>query len=391
MQVEKLHWYSSYTFPKSQFDFVGHNFKQLFVNASNYGVLGLSRGRDHFLLVSRATDDGTVLHEARITDGYEHPLSSEITNIKFLTHFNASLCGSLYPGHLEQLAVACPSLQQLNLARSVNCLRKLQGLHAIASCCQKLASLNILGFSVEEVENCVQLWKILADLQLSSLAIEFCCLQCFEEDQTKEIIIGLHKKCYKMKALQSFCEHRCPKCTENKQPLQLSYFQLLIYCATVGIDLPSICEKLRYMSYRSLTMLYSWSMVNCNLQDLCIETEFSILPDSFMNTISSHGGLVQVILIAKSVTHNGIADLIDNSPNLIVCHVYINTDPIWNWCGLLNQQDVKSKLEKKYSQRKLFLCGSYHVVKGETPFSEIKELFTLYNPNFVSMWSYNDD
>ena len=48
------------TFPKSQFNFVGHKFKQLFVNASNYGVLGLSRGRDH-LLVSRATDDGTVL------------------------------------------------------------------------------------------------------------------------------------------------------------------------------------------------------------------------------------------------------------------------------------------------------------------------------------------
>jgi len=110
-----------------------------------------------------------------------------------------------------------------------------------------------------------------------------------------------------------------------------------------------------------------------------------------MNTISSHGGLVQVILIAKSVTQNGIADLIDNSPNLIVCHAYINSDLVWNWCGLLNQQDVRSKLEKKYSQRKLFLCSSYHVVKGEISFNEIKELFTLYNPNFVSMWSYNDN
>ena len=52
---------------------------------------------------------------------------------------------------------ACPNLQQLGLLKNVNCLKSLQGLRVIATYCQKLEDLNIIGVSVELVENCVQL------------------------------------------------------------------------------------------------------------------------------------------------------------------------------------------------------------------------------------------
>ena len=44
----------------------------------------------------------------------------------------AAKCG-FFCEHLEQLAIACPNLQQLNLKENVNCLKSLQGLRAIAT------------------------------------------------------------------------------------------------------------------------------------------------------------------------------------------------------------------------------------------------------------------
>jgi len=66
----------------------------------------------------------------------------------------------------------CPNLQQLNLEYNSNCLKSLQGLRVIANC-NKLQGLNLLGISVKDVENRVQLWEILVDLKLLYLAVEF--------------------------------------------------------------------------------------------------------------------------------------------------------------------------------------------------------------------------
>ena len=38
-----------------------------------------------------------------------------------------------YSDHLEQLAIACPNLQQLGLLKNVNCLKSLQSLCVIAT------------------------------------------------------------------------------------------------------------------------------------------------------------------------------------------------------------------------------------------------------------------
>ena len=69
-------------------------------------------------------------------------------NLSCVTHFDISNCHS---GHLEQLAIACPNLQRLNLKRCALSLKTLQGLQAIASHCHNLQGLNLLDICVSQV------------------------------------------------------------------------------------------------------------------------------------------------------------------------------------------------------------------------------------------------
>ena len=369
--------------PMFQYQIFGpraHCLNLSFVLARNYGLLGLTDS-DHILLTNRTIDNGDVLHKGTMSSSVQlqgTPLN--IISIKFLTHFSAAGCSFFYSGHLEQLAIVCPNLQQLDLRENVNCLSNLQGLCVIATVCQKLKGLNITGISVEEVENYVKLWEILVDLQLTYISIDLCCLLCFEDDHTKQIIIGLHQKCLKMKALESHCFINCTKCVENKQALQLSNFPLLTHCVTTHINDVNICERLKCLWYTSENIWWPWSIANCNLQELCIESDQLALPHRFMDKISAHGGLVHVILNVNSVNLNGIATLIGNSPNLITCHVYIR----WSSCYTT---DFMSTL-KKYSERKLFLWGSYCLLKGDMPTDEFHDLLVHGNLDLVSLWQY---
>ena len=120
--------------PLFQYQIFGpHSLKLLFVNARNYGLSELNG--DHILLTNHIISNSNVIHKGTMRNGI-HGAPLNINNIKFLTHFNAAGCGFFYSGHLEQLAIACPNLQQLNLWKNINCLKNLQGLRAIATCCQ---------------------------------------------------------------------------------------------------------------------------------------------------------------------------------------------------------------------------------------------------------------
>ena len=44
-------------------------------------------------------------------------------NFNCATHFDLSSCYSLFLGHLEQIAIACPNLQRLNLKNRSHCLK----------------------------------------------------------------------------------------------------------------------------------------------------------------------------------------------------------------------------------------------------------------------------
>ena len=105
--------------------------------------------------------------------GIDEYIDTSVTSPTSVTHFDASCCSSLYPGHLEQLSIACPNLQRLDLFGNSECLNNLQGLHSLANNCKGLQALNLLRIHVSDREyDCLQLWKILCVMKLTQLAIE---------------------------------------------------------------------------------------------------------------------------------------------------------------------------------------------------------------------------
>ena len=122
------------TLPNFQLQF-GQPCTLPFVKPSECGLLGLD------ILLTDSTYGGELLHKAivsRFRNNIEHShCMSDLTSLSLITHFDASGCRSLHPGHLEQLAMTCPNFQQLNLQGNTSCLNTLQGLHVLASCCKK--------------------------------------------------------------------------------------------------------------------------------------------------------------------------------------------------------------------------------------------------------------
>jgi len=373
--------------PLLQYQIFGpHYLKLLYINVSDYGLFGLDG--DAVLLAYRAIDDGGVICMGAmrkrlhgIFGVHGNPLN--VCSIEFLTHFSAPGCSAFHSGHLEQLAKACPNLQQLSMQNNVNCLKRLQGLCAIANSCQKLKGLNIKEISVDDVESPVQLWELLVTLQLTHLCIDLCCLLCYNDEQTKQIIVGLHQKCFKMKALEVQCIVSCAVCFNKSQPLQLSNFPLLIHLITADISDVNICKRLKYFCYaffnRCADVWWPWSIPNCNLQELYLRSCKFTLPESFMETISAHGGLVHVILDVDDAIENGLTALVRNSPNLITFHVYAKH-------GTITEDFILSS-EKKFAERKLFLCGSCRIVnKRSQTAKEKQDLWVHGNMDCFSFW-----
>ena len=347
-----------------------------FVGAENYGL----PDSEYIWLTERRTGNGDVIYQGKLVQKiysvYGTP--KNIKDIAFLTHFTAARYHCLFSEHLETLAVACPNLQELNLVNNVNCLKCLQGLRKIATHCKNLEGLNIVGIPAKELESPINLWEILVDLELTYLAIETCCLLWFDGDNNnKAIINNLHQKCVKLKALQS--QSKCTECKETKEPLFLSSFPSLIQCTTSNVENVIIHDKLKYLWYIGHQRCY-WEMSSCSLEHVNIFSKSLELPESFMVSLSAHGGLVHVILHVKSVTQTGIEALIGNSPNLITFHVHN--------AGLCVSREFGLRLTRRYANRKLFLCGSFRLVKSNRRVvRELAELYFQRNMN-LTVWPY---
>jgi len=340
-----------------------------FVTPEKFGLPASGHG---IMLTERNSGHGSVIHKGVLMErdcDFRTPIMN-ITNINFLTHFCAKKYGLLCSEHLEHLAAACPNLQELNLQDNTNCLKNLRGLRSFVTH-RKLEGLNIANISIEDLESCVELWEILVDMQLSYLAIEFCCLLC-SGHQTNQIV-SLHQKCTKLLSLETF--PHCESCwVTNHQPLLLSNFPLLVHCDAFHIENVIICDRLKYLFY--LGERHTWEMANCNLEQVCIVSNTLSLSDDFMITISAHGGLTHVILSAKFVTETGIATLIENSPNLQTCCVY----------RACVSRDFRLELKEKYASRKLFLCGKWCFLKRRIKFFEVGQLTHRQEMNSISLW-----
>jgi len=250
----------------------------------------------------------------RLSDDIRCHFNSDITDLSFVTHFDASHCGTLHSGHLEQLALACPYLQHLNLQGNSHCLERLQGLCAISTC-KNLRGLNLMG--ILEVESYAQLWNILVDMMLIYLAIQLHVLIPWEQHkQADPDIIGSFKKCLNLKALE------IARSSHRRDLSVLSNFPSLVHCLVDDVDIKVIvnnCVMLKYLSGRWYTFTLGLSAQN-NLEQLCISISCSDT-DTFLQSISAHGGLVHVVLSAITLYDDGITALIENSPNLITCHM----------------------------------------------------------------------
>ena len=74
------------------------------MNARYYGLLGLDR--DEIVLVNRTTANGDAIYFGAIRKSFSgtfgiHGNPLNVSDIKFLTHFNVIRCKDFYSGHLE--------------------------------------------------------------------------------------------------------------------------------------------------------------------------------------------------------------------------------------------------------------------------------------------------
>jgi len=345
-----------------------------FTSASKFGILGLRK--DLVLLTSSCHGDDNVAYKAWTMSGTEFQLDMlhcKFDSISFLTDFEVTHSRELHSGHLEQIAIACPNLQQLNLLRSENCLKNLQGLHSIARSCKKLQGLNLLGISVSNVENQLQVWEILSDMHLTHLAIDLCMLKL--DDAVKERVgcLFLHSS-----VLQALEMHNnslsCSECGKfvSEDLVQLSHFPKLSYCkltrfpfqCTIVHDIVTRCKTLSTLNihcsfYQSLPPTLTSLSQNCTLKKLCLSSHCAVVSDEFMEAVSAHGGLEHTIFLVQQITYGGIIAVVSNSPLLVTFRAAVSRAVKQD--GIPNLMNLKAALTEMFPHRKAFTMGSYLV------------------------------
>ena len=398
----------SCSIPDFQLQF-GQSAKLPFVKPSKFRSLGFD---EDLLILTDCTRDSNKSHKAFAIStekyfGYDHVISisdsqlnTGIHSLNCVTHFDASNFNLLFSGHLEQLSVSCPDLQQLSLKDNPHCLKSLAGLCSIAKHSPNLQGLNLSGVHINNIEDHLELWKILSELKLTHLAAELCIMHGFgENDDFEQKLICLLKKCLNLKALEcNLCTCEASKfwisCFQYyPECLLFGYFPLLAYCGLYGfqgaflVNLLSKCETLTHVKYVYYDMFHILNIPahNPSLQQLCIEADNSAVGEHFMDTISSHGKLEHVVLSVESITVKGIHVLIKNSSNLVTFHAYIFEDICDEKSVKINLAALKSTLKKAFPDRRLFAIGGLKIVQGSMYRKSILE--EHYCDVVVPLWS----
>ena len=180
-----------------------------------------------------------------------------VDNINCLRYFNVGEYNSLFPYDLNQIAMACPNLQQLKISKCCKSLTSLYGLQAVANYCHNLQGLDMIGISVSAVESQIQLWEILSKMTLTHLAVDYCIITPFAADTVnKKNLLCLYQKCSRLLALEMHCLYTscecCRKAPIENGVLSLSHFTSLSYCevhnlySTMVVDILASCKQLRY-------------------------------------------------------------------------------------------------------------------------------------------------
>ena len=395
-------------FPMAQLEF-SQTATIPFVKANNFGLLGLN---NDLVLLNSCVYNGKAAFSANIVFSddefyfvHDSMLKRSVTDISFITDFNFALCESLHSGHLEQLAIACPNLQRLNLESNDNCLRSLQGLQKIAQHCSDLRGLNLRFIPFDVVESHEKLWEFLSDIKkLTYLALKVCLfgVHVRPDVQYSYKMFSLFQKFSSLQGLKFHNSSElpvCSACIASKPQLKwvwlfLSYFPSLRHCNCCYSDSDSVqdiiagCKELKYLSCYAVERLSLSSTCSSHLQQLSIFSHVTDISDIlFLETVSAHGGLSRVVLSINSVTSEGITNLIVNSRDLLTLGVS-TCQSIYDKQGLkVNLKEFKTRMKTKFSCRKLFTVGCYKVIQNNKSLTKtLSNYIHDDDSDLFSMW-----
>ena len=309
----------------------------------------------------------------------------------------------MYSNHLEQLAVACPNLQRLNLKYVNNCLKNLQGLYAIVQACQNLQGLNLTGISVYQIESYLLLWEFLSSVKkLTHLAVELCTLipgDC--DDNDKQKLIGMLRSCNSLQALEIYHTF-CPDCPIEdayaEKDFLFSNFPSLLYVRLILTDNTSAlkyavtnCHQFKYLCYEN-DFIDNGSLplsMSCHLQQLCIQLQSTDMSTPFVDVLSAHGELERVVLLLHSVTTNAITILIRNSPNLVLLYIVIEQQLCDEDGYTVRRRCFMRATSETFTDHKLLSSGNFNLLqdKDSTYRDEILGIFTT---DLGSLWPLVD-
>ena len=389
-----------------------------FVKFSNHGIFGLKY--DTFYL-NDYDHYGEVRHT--VTPQYAEfcEVKRERLNCIGNLHSVSNIDFSdvdIYSGHLEQVAIACPNLERLNLMENVRCLQNLEGLRAMVCKCRCLQGLNLSGISVASVESYLLLWELLSSIKkLTHLAIDLCMLTLGDSHNSdRQKVIDMFRRCGNLQALEtSSCQHAD---YENVEDLLFCHFPSLVYISLTKSQCKAAlnytvtnCSQLKYFCYTdcikdSVALPLSSS---CHLQQLCLQSHSTHISASFADVLSAHGELERVVLLVNSIVTSAIKTFISNSPNLLLLYVettkldgsilqdrqgFLNDDGSLNDDLLRDflegleedREDYKDKISKAFPHHKLFAVGDFTVTQPKSYKDEIQRHLDN-NTEFNSFWT----
>ena len=169
----------------------------------------------------------------------------------------------------------------------------------------------------------------------------------------------------------------------------LSYFPSMNYyhvssferLPTIVQDVISNCKELRCALFR-VDLLSLDVTHNHNLQQLYIGSPQTDVTNDFMTSVSTHGGLVHVVLHVRSFQVEGITSMVRNSPNMITlcCYSSIRLRATVRRC--------KAKLKKIFRNRALFTAGHCEVV--EYPgYDNLQNVLHERGTDLFSLWIHD--
>ena len=360
------------------------------VKASEYGLLGLDFDT---LLLTQGNFRGQSVHRAMLLPFNDEYIDTNVTSLTFITYFDAS-SSSLYPGHLEQLSIACPNLRRLDLSNNSECLNNLQGLHNLANNCKSLQGLNLTEIHTNNSGfDCLQFWEILCKLRLTQLAIEACMIRIHNHQLALgyssvairwQKIVNMFQNYASLRVLEVGVKAPFINCLSNycnnptdDELLLISYFPLVTSYRLCSLPFSSYCHTLmRILSFKHLRCLYLYKrspgMILLSLEDYCpslqqlyIDSQDTVPTEAFIDALSSHGRLEHVILHVKSLSAENINSVIEHSTNLVTFHVTMYS----RLTGIFKNELKKlfAAIRSKFSKRGLFNVGGNFGISVKYP------------------------